>query len=115
MINHVVLMKFRPEATEEQIAELQTRLDDLPNRILEIQMYEFGRNLPECGGLYDFGLVSLFANPESLKRYQNHPETLALKDWLDHLCQTVVSVNFEGTDAGSMPEHVPDTLLPPVR
>ena len=63
MINHVVLMKFKPEATEEQIAELQTRLDDLPNRILEIQMYEFGRNLTECGGSYDFGLVSLFAIP----------------------------------------------------
>ena len=115
MINHIVLMKFKPEATEEQIAELQASLDDLPNRIFEIQMYEFGRNLAECGGSYDFGLVALFANPGTLKRYENHPEHLALKKTLDHLCQAVVSVNFEGTDAGSMKEPIPDAPLPPVR
>ena len=45
MINHVVLAKFKPGIQEADIEELESMLDDLPNRITEIQTYEFGRDL----------------------------------------------------------------------
>ena len=31
MINHVVLMKFKPQASRADIADLEKELDDLPN------------------------------------------------------------------------------------
>jgi len=39
MINHVVLVKFNPGVSQADIAELENMLDDLPNRITEIQTY----------------------------------------------------------------------------
>ena len=45
MINHVVLIKFKSKVTGDEIDDLEKRLDDLPNQIIEIQAFEFGRDL----------------------------------------------------------------------
>jgi hypothetical protein len=37
MINHVVVLKFKSGITESDIEELEKMLDDLPNKITEIQ------------------------------------------------------------------------------
>jgi len=36
MINHVVLLKFKPGTTDADIEELEKLLDDLPNQIMQI-------------------------------------------------------------------------------
>lgn len=115
MINHVVLMKFKPETTEDAIADLAARLDDLPNRIFEIQMYEFGRDITRSKGSFDFALVALFANPQTLERYKNHPAHQDVLKKLNRLCESIISVDFEGTDAGSLKDKVPENMLPPIR
>jgi len=66
MINHVVLMKFKPGASQADIEDLEKSLDDLPNKIIEIHSYEFGRDLVRSDRSYDFALVSLFANLQTL-------------------------------------------------
>ena len=76
MINHVVLAKFKPGVSEVDIEELERILDDLPNRITEIHTYEFGRDLIHATGSYDFAIVALFANLDTLDRYQTHPRYL---------------------------------------
>ena len=75
MLNHIVLMKFKPDVAEGDIMRLEELLDDLPNNISEILVYEFGRNIIPSDRAYDFALVSLFANPESLERYRQHRNT----------------------------------------
>lgn len=102
MINHVVLMKFKPEVPESEIRDLENHLDALPNKIMEIQMYEFGRDVIQSERSYDFALVSLFANTEALKRYQNHPDHLVVIEKVKHMCESVITVDFEGTDSGYM-------------
>jgi hypothetical protein len=56
MINHVVLMKFNPDVNDDTIDDLEKSLDDLPNKIVEIQAYEFGRDRVHSEKSYDFAL-----------------------------------------------------------
>ena len=45
MLNHVVLMKFKAGVSRAEVDALEKNLDALPNMIVEIQMYEFGRDV----------------------------------------------------------------------
>ena len=45
MITHVVMMKFKPEVTADDIDALEALLDRLPDRIDEIESYDFGRDV----------------------------------------------------------------------
>ena len=101
MINHVVLMKFKPQAGQADIEDLEKELDDLPNKIIEIHSYEFGRNLVQSDRSYDFALVSLFANLQTLDQYRNHPRHLKVLKKIRELCDDIVTFDFEGSDAGS--------------
>jgi hypothetical protein len=102
MINHVVLLKFKPGTTDADIEELEKMLDDLPNKITQIHSYEFGRDLVRSQRSFDFALVSLFANLESLKHYQEHRLHQPVLAKITQLCESVVTVDFEGSDAGSV-------------
>ena len=102
MINHVVLAKFKPGVSQVDIEELERMLDDLPNRITEIHTYEFGRDLVHSARSYDFAIVALFANLEALDRYQTHPRHLPVVKKIQEICENVVTVDFEGSDAGSI-------------
>jgi hypothetical protein len=112
MLNHVVLMKFKPGVSEADIDNLEQTLDDLPNTIVEIQMYEFGRDILHTARSYDFALVSLFANQEALQRYQKHAAHMAVGSRLKELCAQIVTVDFLGTDAADLKSKTPlDSLL----
>ena len=102
MINHVVLMKFKPDVNDDAIDDLEKSLDDLPNKIIEIQVYEFGRDRVHSERSYDFALVSLFANLEAVKRYQEHPAHLKVLQKIKKLSENILAVDFEGTDAGKI-------------
>lgn len=102
MISHVVLMKFKPGVSEVDIEELEKMLNELPNKITEIHAYEFGRDLVRSQRSYDFALTALFANLETLDRYQTHPQHQPLIKKIQEICESVVTVDFEGPQAGSM-------------
>jgi hypothetical protein len=95
MIHHIVMMTFKPETTDEQVDALERALDDLPNRISDIHVYEFGRDIVRSDRSYDFALVSLFATLEALRRYQEHPEHLKVLKTIKELTDTVAAVDFE--------------------
>ena len=111
MINHVMLMKFKPDVNHDAIEDLEKSLDDLPNKILEIQTYEFGRDRVHSEKSYDFALVSLFANPESVKRYQEHPAYLKVLQKITKLTEHIIVVDFEGTDAGDIKKDEEGSMI----
>jgi len=45
MLRHVVFFKFKDGVGEEEIADLETSLAELPPVIPEILSYEFGRDI----------------------------------------------------------------------
>lgn len=107
MLNHVVLLKFKPEVAEAEIRDLEKALNELPNRIMEIKMFEFGRDLLRSERSYDFALVSLFPDLRALERYQKHPEHLPVVEKVKSMCTSVVTVDFAGSDAGSLEAGTP--------
>ena len=107
MLNHVVLMKFKPDVSDADIDNLEQVLDNLPNVIVEIQMYEFGRDILRTERSYDFALVSLFSNQQALQRYQQHPAHVEVGSRLKALCEQIVTVDFFGTDAGDLKSKTP--------
>ncbi len=112
MLSHVVSMKFRSTVTTTDIDELDRMLEDLPNTIVEIQMYEFGRDVLHTGRSYDYALIALFANEEALRRYQTHPDHVKVLEKLNALCENVITVDFFGTDAGDFKDRSQLASLP---
>jgi hypothetical protein len=112
MLNHIALIKFKPSVDETEIQMVEDLLDDLPNKIVEIHQYEFGRDIIQSERSYDFALVALFANPESLQRYQEHPDHLAVVKKLKSMSENIVTVDFLGSDAGTLKDRIPDQGLP---
>ena len=110
MLNHVVMMKFRSGVSDADIDGLEKVLDDLPNVIVEIQMYEFGRDILHTERSYDFAIVSLFANQEALERYQQHPSHVQVGNRLKELCEQVITVDFFGTDARDLASGTQDKI-----
>ena len=94
MIYHLVLMKFKPEVKDTDIDGLEKSLESLPDAIVEIQSYEFGRDVVRSERSYDFGLVSLFSNMEALNRYRVHPEHQKVLTRIKQMCADIVAVDF---------------------
>lgn len=94
MVKHVVMMKFKKEVKEEQIAEVKKGLGALPGLIPEIKSYEFGRDEVKSDRSYDFCLVSAFENYDSLKTYQVHPEHVKVVNLLKEICEDIRSVDY---------------------
>ena len=102
MIHHVVVVKFNPGVTDVDIEELERMLDDLPNRIIEIQTMEFGRDVIHSGQSFDYAVLSLFANPQTLARCQQYPAYQAVDQLIGKLSERTVIVDFQAADAGSI-------------
>ena len=97
MLHHIVLMKFKNETSDEQIADLAKQLDALPDQIIEIQHYEFGRDVVRSERSYDFALVSGFANLDAMKRYQVHPAHQKVVAYIKAISADIRAVDFETT------------------
>ena len=106
MLTHVVSMKFKSGVAEADIDDLEKSLDELPNSIVEIKMYELGRDVLHTERSYDFALVALFANEEALQRYSKHPEHQKVLEKIKRLCESVITVDFFGTDADDFKDNL---------
>ena len=94
MIKHVVMLKFKKDAREAGISELENKMGALPGEIPEIKTYEFGRDIIRSERSYDFALVSVFEDIESVKRYQIHPRHQEVLKILKDLCESVIVADF---------------------
>ena len=108
MITHVVMMKFKPEVTAEAIDELEALLDRLPDCINEIQSYDFGRDVIRAERSYDYALVSVFANLDTLKLYQVHPDHQRVVKKLGTMCAHIAAVDYENAPYRQPSDGEPD-------
>ena len=96
MITHIVLFKFKTEATETEIQQLAEGLGGLPQLIEEIREFRFGADVIHSERSYDLGLVSSFEDLDALQRYQVHPEHQKVVAHVKTIASNVVAVDFEG-------------------
>lgn len=80
MIRHIVLTRFKPEMTEDEIADIHAGLSALTTRLPSARGFTGGRSASperiERG--YMHGFVIDFDSWEDLKAYADHPEHRAL-------------------------------------
>lgn len=75
---HVVLMRFKEDATDAQIEDMIESLAKLPSVIPEIVSYKLGRDAGVNQGNYDLGIVADFADRDDYVVYRDHPEHRAI-------------------------------------
>ncbi len=89
MIQHIVLFRVKEGIDEAVIAEHMADFESLVDEIPEVDQIEVKRDIVGRPVSCHFGLVSQFADMDSLRRYQQHPEHMAvferLKPNLDHM------------------------------
>ncbi|WP_373500527.1 Dabb family protein [Desulfococcus sp.] len=95
MIKHVVFLKFKADATEAMIQEIEAGLGALPGLIPEIRYYDFGRDVVRSSRSCDFALVSRFDDLDALKRYSGHPDHQAVVRKIQAAAETIQAVDFE--------------------
>jgi len=70
---HVVLFRWREDATAEQTRTLEDRLNELPGVIPELRAYSIGGDAGINDGNFDFAVVADFADRDAYLVYRDHP------------------------------------------
>ena len=78
MFRHVVLLRWKPEATPEQRAAVERGLAALPGRIPEIRSYVFGADAHVSEGNFDLAVVADFDDFDGYLAYRDQPDHVAL-------------------------------------
>ncbi|WP_299124485.1 Dabb family protein [uncultured Winogradskyella sp.] len=95
-LRHVVLFKFKESATKDDIKKIETAFIELPDKIKEIEDFEWGlNNSPE--GL-DKGFTHCFFvtfnSEEARSKYLPHPDHKAFVDILGPHLEDVLVIDY---------------------
>lgn len=80
MIRHIVLITFKPETSESQVAALFAELEDIKSALPGMTAISSGRSeSPEkMERGFKHGFVADFTDWDALQAYQDHPDHQAL-------------------------------------
>ena len=78
MFRHVVLLRWKPEATPEQRAAVETGLEALPGLIPEIRSYTVGADARVNDGNYDLVVVADFDTVDGYLVYRDNADHQAV-------------------------------------
>jgi len=73
MIRHVVVITWRPEATDEARQQVQDELAKLPPLLAGLRGYTLGRDLGINPGNAQLAIVADFDDADSYRAYRDHP------------------------------------------
>jgi stress responsive alpha/beta barrel protein len=73
VIQHIVLLKWKPDTTEEQILEAVRHAEHLPNEIKGVDSLTIGRNRVRHDHGFTHALIVRLSSEEALKDYLEHP------------------------------------------
>jgi hypothetical protein len=76
MIRHVVVFKFKPQASQESVQHIVSSFKNLPDKIEDIIDFEYGiNNSPENLNMgFTHVFILTFRNAEGRDNYLSHPE-----------------------------------------
>lgn len=97
MIRHIVMWNLKDEAEgavkKENGRKIKEKLEALNGVIPELIFAEVGINFNPNG--YDLCLFSQFADKAALDVYQNHPEHVAVKEFINKVVAERVVCDYE--------------------
>ncbi|MDB4994818.1 MAG: Dabb family protein [Myxococcaceae bacterium] len=77
MFRHIVLVRFKPEATDAQKQAVHDALDAFSHQIPEVRTVCIGNDVGRKGNSWDFAAVLDFNNREAFARYLVSPAHIA--------------------------------------
>ncbi|MBU1056621.1 MAG: Dabb family protein [Proteobacteria bacterium] len=95
MIKHVVVIKFKKEVGKNEIDKLEKKLGALSEKIPEITYYKFGCDVLHSERSYDFAIVSVFVDLDSLGKYTVHPMHQEVGGVIKEMSDSTIVVDFE--------------------
>jgi len=95
MLTHIVIWKYRPEATRAEREEHVARLRRLPSFIPLIESFSVGFDVLQLPRSYDTGLVATFRDRAGLEAYTIHPEHMLIATLGGSISEHIASVDFE--------------------
>ena len=94
MIKHIVLFKFKKEFPNAA-QEAKAKLEELPSKIDVIRSFQVGIDIMHSERSYDLALIGEYDSMEDLKKYDQHPEHLKVRNFIHGVRETSVSLDFE--------------------
>ncbi|MCW6071743.1 Dabb family protein [Clostridium botulinum] len=99
MIKHIVMWKLKEFAEGKSKLEnaniIKINLEDLKHRIDEVKLIEVGVNINNSQQAYDVVLYSEFENLEDLNSYQNHPDHLKVREFINEVKEDRIVTDYE--------------------
>jgi hypothetical protein len=71
-VRHVVLLRFHPDATDQQLTHLRSGLDELPGIVGTTRAYHHGPDLSLADGNHQYAIVADFADLAGYEAYRDH-------------------------------------------
>ena len=99
MVKHIVMWKFMEFAQgrtkKENLALVKSMLEELPSKIDCIRSMEINYNINDKQGMYDAVLISTFDTLDDVKAYRNHPDHMAVAEYVALVREARASVDYE--------------------
>jgi len=96
MIEHLVLLKMKPDASAEEAERMIHGLKDLAQRIGAIRELTCGKNTSDQSQGFTHGLLVRFACAADLEAYITHPEhQRVVEECLGPVVDDVIVVDYE--------------------
>ncbi len=96
LLRHIVLLKFKESSSKEDIKKLEEAFSALPDKIPEIEDYEWGMNNSSIGldkGFTHCFFVS-FKSEEDLSVYLPHPDHQAVSEVLEPYAEDMIILDY---------------------
>ena len=94
MIDHLVFLAVREDASPEDVEDLISSIRGLKNTVPGVVDLTVGENFSERSGGHTHGLFVRFESVEDLQEYLKHQDHLAVVEKLDRLTDRIV-VDYE--------------------
>ena len=94
MIEHIVLLKLKPDVTDEQVRAAFQAAEELPNEIPGLAKFSYGRDRSNPSHGFNVAAVVQLADEEALAAYLGHPSRLAyIEEYVDPLTEARIELD----------------------
>jgi diamine N-acetyltransferase len=93
-LTHVVLMQFQ-EPSPTVLRKAAEMLRGLKGKVPELRSIEVGQDVLHSGRSYDLALITRFDTLADMQHYQEHPEHVAVLQYLRSVLAASVAVDYE--------------------
>ena len=94
MVKHIVMFDFKDENKTENLQKVKMMLENLVDTVPTLKSMEVGLNFAEEERAMDLSIITEFENKEGLDLYANHPEHLAVVDFIKTVVNSSKVVDY---------------------